>query len=209
MSLIVNVLFLAFAAIGGALVLLLALSPLSHRLLPRGGRKELEGIATIEDAARAGRATGLAGLELVAWAQGMAARRFEYSRRNPWDSPARAFERGMGYCWQQASALKLVYDALGIESRTVQAFPCSFPPKEIHGRMSRGGLLGHVWLRVRAGSEWLNVCCGSVDNSPGKIHFRIIGRVKDLEGPAALFAHLGSVAVNVALDLPAVLGLRA
>jgi len=71
MSAIVSFLFVLLAVIGGALVLLLALSPLSHRLLPRGGRKELEGIATVEDAVRACKATGLSGLELVAWAQGL------------------------------------------------------------------------------------------------------------------------------------------
>jgi hypothetical protein len=68
------------------------------RRLPKGGRTTLGDVTTIEDAVAACRRTGLQGWGLVAYAQNLAARKFAYFRRNPWDSPARAFERGMGYC---------------------------------------------------------------------------------------------------------------
>ncbi len=122
---------LAALFLGGStlfLAIFLPLAAVGARLLPNSGPKRLEGISTIEEAIAAGKATGLTGLELAAWAQGIAARRFEYSRRNPWDSPATCFERGYGYCIQQARALKLLYDGLGIESRLVQAFRCRFLP---------------------------------------------------------------------------------
>jgi hypothetical protein len=51
--------------------------------------------------------------------QHLAASKFTYSRLNTWDTPSRAFERGMGYCDQQAAALKHIYDRLGIASRPV------------------------------------------------------------------------------------------
>jgi hypothetical protein len=47
--------------------------------------------------------------------QNLAAKKFTYSRLNTWDTPSRAFERGIGYCEQQALALKKIYDKPGIE----------------------------------------------------------------------------------------------
>ena len=87
------------------------------RRLPKEGRATLNDVTTLADAVVACRRTGLQGWGLVAYAQNLAARKFSYSRRNPWDSPARAFERGMGYCQQQALALKMIYDRLGIRSQ--------------------------------------------------------------------------------------------
>jgi hypothetical protein len=99
------------------------------RRLSRPGRVSMDGITTIEDAVEACRRTHLQGWALVAYAQNLAARKFTYSRLNTWDTPSRAFERGMGYCEQQALALKHIYDRLGIASRGVLAFRCAFPPR--------------------------------------------------------------------------------
>jgi len=192
--------------VAGALVYLAIFLPLAAaraKLLPYGGAKLLEGLSSVEEAVARGKATGLAGLELAAWAQAIAARRFEYSRRNPWDSPARCFERGLGYCIQQARALKLVYDGLGLESRLVQAFCCRFPAKVIHGVEAPGGVSGHAWLRVRVEGKDYDVCCGDAANSPGHFHFSPLSRVRALPPWAIPILHLLSVAENARRDAAA------
>jgi hypothetical protein len=100
------------------------------RLLPKKGYVSIDEVTTIEDAVEACRGTNLGGWELVAYAQNLTARKFSYSRRNPWDSPSRTFERGLGYCQQQALALKEIYGRLGISSGVVYATKCKFPPSE-------------------------------------------------------------------------------
>ena len=57
------------------------------RLLPKEGRVAVDGVTTIEDAVAACRGSGLRDWDLVAYAQSLAAKKFTYSRRNPWDSP--------------------------------------------------------------------------------------------------------------------------
>jgi hypothetical protein len=74
----------------------------------------MDGITSIDDAVEACRRTHLQGWDLVAYAQNLVAREFTYSRLKTWDTPSRAFERGMGYCEQQALALKKIYNRLGI-----------------------------------------------------------------------------------------------
>ena len=61
-------------------------------------QSSLDGVATIDDAVKACQDSGLKGWDLAAYAQNLTARKFSYSRRNPWDTPSRAFERGQGYC---------------------------------------------------------------------------------------------------------------
>jgi hypothetical protein len=168
------------AAGAGALLFLLAFLPLtlrSMRLLPAPRRTTVDGVTGIDDAVRACRASGLSGLELVAFAQRLAARKFSYSRRNPWDGWARAFERGMGYCIQQAMALKMVYDALGVDARPVQAFRVWVPPGRVHGVLEPACVSGHMWLRVRVDGRGYDVCPGSETNRPGVTHFKLLSRV--------------------------------
>jgi hypothetical protein len=106
----------------------------------------------------------------------------------------------MGYCQQQVLALKLIYNGLRIESYPVSAIPCRFGPKVIHGIQEPGGLSGHVWLRVRLGGEEREVCPGSVENRPGKVHFEILGPVWRLPGWLQPLTHLGSAMENVRRD---------
>jgi hypothetical protein len=98
------------------------------RRLPKPDRVSMDGITTIDDAVEACRRTKLEGWDLVAYAQHLAMRKFTYSRLNTWDTPSRDFERGIGYCEQQALVLKKIYDRLGIESRPVLARTANFPP---------------------------------------------------------------------------------
>jgi len=170
------------------------------RRLPKESRRSLDGVVTVEDAAEACRRTGLQSWDLVEYAQKLAARKFEYSRRNGWDSPARAFERGMGYCQQQALALKLIYHRLGIESWPVFAVRCRFGPSIIHGMPEPGIVSGHTWLRVRIGDDVRDVCPGSESNRPGVIDFEILSTVRRLPAWLQPVAHWGSVMANILRD---------
>ncbi len=86
--------FIGIGAAGVFTVYLLTI-PLLRRL-PKQSRDSLDGVMTIDDAVETCRRTHLQGWDLVAFAQNLAARKFTYSRLNTWDTPSRAFERGMG-----------------------------------------------------------------------------------------------------------------
>jgi hypothetical protein len=133
----------------------------------------------------------------VAYAQQLAARKFTYSRLNPWDTPARAFERGRGYCQQQALALKNIYDRLGIHARPVFATHCAFPAKMVDGMPSPARVSGHVWLRVKIGDEERDVCPGSIENAPGVTQFEVLSQVRTLTPLLQPLTHLGSVIENI------------
>jgi hypothetical protein len=195
---------LAFIGVGaaGAFTVFLLTIPLLRRL-PKQSRVTLDGVMTIDDAVEACRRTHLQGWDLVAFAQNLAARKFTYSRLNTWDTPSRAFERGMGYCEQQALALKKIYDRLGIETRPVFTMRCEFPPKMIDGIPSPGGISGHAWLRVRIGDEERDVCSGSVDNKPGVTHFEIRSKVLTWQPWMRPFTHVGSSIENIRRDMVA------
>jgi hypothetical protein len=185
------------------------------RLLPKEDRIPVSAVTTIQDAVIACRRSGLQGWDLVAYAQQLVALRFNYSRRNPWDSPSRAFERGLGYCQQQALALQEIYKQLGIHSRLVYANRNRFPPPEdpsdslalvLGNRWLRPffgnepNVFGHTWLRVRIGDQELDVCPGSPDNRPGAVDFEPLLEVKTLHSLVQPFAHLGSAMANVLLE---------
>ncbi len=195
---------LAFAGIGaaGCFAVFLLTLPLLRRL-PKPSHVSLDGVMTIDDAVEACRQTHLQGWDLVAYAQNLAARKFTYSRLNTWDTPSRAFERGMGYCEQQALALKKIYDRLGIETRPVFALRCQFPAKVVDGMPSPGGIGGHAWLRVRIGDEELDVCSGSVKNKPGVTQFKVLSRVLSWQPWMRPFTHVGSSIENIRRDIVA------
>ena len=168
--------------------------------LPKARQTTMDGVTTVQDAIADCQRTGLQGWELVAYAQHLAARKFSYSRRNAWDTPARAFARGMGYCQQQALALKLILDGLGIDAQPVYSTRAFFPPKVVHGIWEPEIVSGHTWLRVRIGSEVKDVCPGNVANHPGKVHFIVFSRVQPLTPAFAVVSHLASTIVNVLRD---------
>lgn len=166
-------------------------------------RVSLDGITTIAEAIAACRQSGLQGWELVAYAQQLAARKFTYSRLNPWDTPARAFVRGRGYCQQQALALQKIYDGLGIPARSVFARRCTVPAKMVDGMPSTARVSGHVWLRVKIGDEERDVCPGSTENAPGVTQFEVVSQVRPLTPLLRPFTHLGSVIENIRRDAEA------
>ena len=141
------------------------------RRLPKQKERSLNGITTIDDAVKYLRSTNKVGWELVTAAQKLVNAKMQYSRRNGWDSPQRAFRRGMGYCQQQASALLIILRRLGIEAYPVQALRNQFPPKPLHEYWDPGGISGHMWLVVTIDGVEKDVCPGHPDNEPGKVHF--------------------------------------
>src|SRR5450755_482500 len=191
--------FIALAAAGGVVLLLLTI-PLLRRL-PKQSRVSMDGITTLDDAVQACQRTNLHGWDLVAYAQNLAARKFTYSRLNTWDTPSRAFERGMGYCEQQTLALKHIYDRLGIEARPVFALRCKFPAKVLDSMPWPGGVSGHAWLRVRIEDEELDVCPDSISNRPGVTHFEVLSKVRTWYPWLRPFTHLASCIENIRRDM--------
>jgi len=179
------------------------------RRLPKQSHVTMDGITTIDDAVEACRRTQLKGWDLVAYAQNLAARKFTYSRLNTWDTPARAFERGMGYCEQEALALKMIYDKLGVETRPVFCMRCKFPGKVVDGAYWPGGLSGHAWLKVKIGDEERDVCSGSANNTPGVTHFEVLAKVRTWYAWLRPFTHVGSSIENIRRDMMAQRSLKA
>lgn len=192
---------IATVALVGALTAALYLYTLpALRRLPKAKERSLNGITTIDDAVRHLRNSGKTGWDLVAAAQALVNAKMVYSRRNGWDSPARAFRRGMGYCQQQAAALLIILRQLGIDARPVQALRCQFPPQPMHEYEERGGISGHIWLVVTIDGVEQDVCPGHPDNAPGKVHFTRLSRRTNYGPLRQLLGHVGAMIVNIQRD---------
>ncbi len=151
-----------FSAITIWFILLL---PGTLKLRPRYRRTTVEDVTTLDDAVQACRRTGLQGWALIAYAQHLVARKFAiYSTRNLWDTPARAFEYGMGYCTQYNLALKAILDRLGFDTEAVFA-------RKVQVLTNPNWAMGHTWLRVTVQNEVREVCAGYVTNEPGRNNF--------------------------------------
>ncbi len=183
----------------GAAALFLYTLPALRRL-PRQKEQSLNGITTIDDAVTYLRNSGKHGWNLVAAAQQLVNAKMAYSRRNGWDTPARAFRRGMGYCQQQAAALLIILRALGIEARPVQALRCQFPAKPLHEYWEPGRISGHMWLVVTIDGVEKDVCPGHPANAPGKVHFTRLSRRTSYGPILQLLGHIGSMIINVQRD---------
>ena len=171
-----------------ALAALAGLLMLPGRLrLPTYRRTALDGIVTIDDAAEACRQSGLQGWDLVAHAQQLVNQKFTwYSTRNLWDTPARAFEHGMGYCTQYNLALQQLLDRLGFETQVV------FCPR-VRVLDDPDWAMGHTWVRVRLDGEERDVCAGRAENLPGRNHFEPLLPVLPGNGSIMLLTHLGVI----------------
>ena len=146
--------------------------------LPRGLRPGLKQL-TIPQAAQKLRATGKTGWSLVEAARALAAQRMQYCRRNSFDTAARAFARGYGYCTQQAYALRGLLARLGFEARVVQAF---------HNRFPDGSEGSHAWVCVTVGSEARYVDSLFYDAQAGEITFTPLSNVSGISPSFKLFA---------------------
>lgn len=149
-----------------------------------------DGVVTIDDAIAACRSTGLSGWALVAFAQRLVRRKFTiYTTRNLWDSPARAFEHGMGYCTQYNLALKEILDGLGFDTQAVFCF-------KVRNLADPRWAMGHTWLRVTIDGERRDVCAGRLENSPGRNRFKPLLPVLPAPGPVPLLTHLGVILLS-------------
>lgn len=172
------------AALGAAAGLLMLPGAVK---LPQYRRTEVGEIATLDDAVAACQRTGLRGWELVTYAQRLVCRKFAYySTRNLWDTPARAFAYGMGYCTQYNLALKQILDRLGVEAEAVFSL-------RVQVVDDPSWTMGHTWLRVKVEGETRDVCAGHAGNTPGHVHFTPVAPV--LRGNDAIFllTHLGLI----------------
>lgn len=157
-------------------------------------------VVTIDDAVKYLRDSKKTDWELVKAAQNLVSQKMEYSRRNNWDTPERAFIRGMGYCQQQTDALFIILKKLGINSRVVMSLKCKFPSGKIHEYISPPIISGHAWLKVKIDNEEKDVCPGDINNEPGKINFEILDEIRNYSGIPKILGHIGSSIVNVYRD---------
>lgn len=194
---ITSILVFMFLAICAAFIYSL---PPYLKLRNRGVTSIRDNVVTIEDAVVYLRSKKLKEWVLVKESQKIVAEKMEYSRRNNWDTAEKAFARGMGYCLQQADALKIILLEFGIDVRLVQCMKNTFPPKKIHEYYSEGGTCGHVWLRVRINGEEKDVCAGNINNEPGVVHFKINGKVTNYSGIIKILGHIGSAYMNTVWD---------
>lgn len=151
---------------------------------------------TINDAIKQSQSTNFTGWELVEYAQKLVASHMQYSYFNSFDMPDKAFEKGTGYCWQQAGALNMILRGLGFDSRLVHAVKNRFPDVVREGVTIHIGISGHVWCRVRIDGEEKEVCPGRITNSPGVMHFEPLSAIRNFKGPIWIVSYLGSAAIN-------------
>ncbi|MEW5871819.1 MAG: transglutaminase domain-containing protein [Chloroflexota bacterium] len=154
--------------------------------LPRGVRPGLRKL-TLQQAAQQLRATGKYGWDLVEAARALVAGRMQYCRRNSFDVAGKAFERGYGYCQQQAFALAGLLASLGFEVQVVQAVRNSFPD----GRVG-----GHAWVRVTIDGESREVDSILYDAQARAVTFVPLTKVTGYTPLFRIFAGWGSAAVN-------------
>jgi transglutaminase-like putative cysteine protease len=154
--------------------------------LPAGRRPGVEGL-TLAQAAQQLQATGKTGQDLVEAARALVAARMQYCRRNSFDSPSKAFERGYGYCTQQAYALADLLARLGIEAQVVHAFRNQFPD---------GGVGGHAWVSVTMDGETRFVDSMFYDAKAGEITFTPLSPVQGHTPLFGLVTAWGAAAIN-------------
>jgi hypothetical protein len=143
--------------------------------------------ATIEEAVAVCRSKGLAGWPLVAFAQQLVYRRFQYySCRNLWNTPAGAFRAGRGYCTQYNLALAQVLEALGLDVRPVFSL-------RVRVADDPRWAMGHTWLHVRIDGEERDVCAGHAGNLPGRVNFTPQAPVWRGRTPVLLATHCGMI----------------
>ena len=150
----------------------------------------------IEEAVDQCRRSGLEGIELIEFAQKLVCSNMKYSYSNSFDLPSKAFQKGYGYCWHQASALNRILKKLGLESKLVYSTQNIIPEKVYEGIVVKEHVSGHVWCRVRYGGTEKDVCPGNRSNRFGKVHFKPVSQIRDWNMGACFFSYWGSAFVN-------------
>ena len=172
-------------------LVLLFLIPIVYALpaaliLPRGRRPGLKPLH-ISQAVEQLQSSGLEGKELAHAARDLVSDRMDYCRRNSFDPYQRAFDRGYGYCQQQAYALVHLLNELDFDARVVHAF---------RNRLPDGKVACHAWVQFSIDDEFYSLDSIFYDCETGGITFRPISRVMHYTLPFRLIAGWGCVAVN-------------
>ena len=154
--------------------------------LPGGMRPGLE-LLTLSKATLQLMETGKTGWDLVEATRALVAERMQYCRRNSFDSDAKAFERGYGYCTQQAYALVDLLTRLGFEARAVYAFRNRFP---------EGQIAGHTWVSVSLSGETRFIDIIFYDVESGEITFQPISKVYNHTPLFKILTRSGDAALN-------------
>lgn len=168
--------------------------------LPKEKFSKFDGIVNIEDAIDYLKDCSKKEWDLVQEAQRIVSNKMCYSRRNSWDTFKIAFKRGMGYCQQQALALKYILSKFGIHSTMIMAVKCKFPPKMVHEYQEPEREGGHTWLQVTINNEKKYVCTCDDTNIPGIIHFKILSKVIENKWYLRPINHFFSMYVNTYKD---------
>jgi hypothetical protein len=142
---------------------------------------------TISQAVDGLQSSGLSGWDLVEATRALVQERMQYSRRNSFDPALKAFERGYGYCQQQAFALAEILNRLEIQTRVVHAFRNQFPD---------GGVGGHAWVEVALDGEVRFIDSIFYDIESSTIDFTPLSKVWEYNLPFRLFSGWGSTAAN-------------
>jgi hypothetical protein len=150
----------------------------------------------VKEAIEQCRQSGLIGIELIEYAQRLVCLNMNYSYLNSFDPPSKAFEKGYGYCWQQASVLNYILKKLGIESKLVYSTQNIFPEKIYNGVIVKEHISGHVWCKVRYEGKEGDVCPGNINNRFEKVHFKLISKIRTWNVLVCFFSYWGSAVVN-------------
>ncbi|MDR0288065.1 MAG: hypothetical protein LBI03_10245 [Clostridiales bacterium] len=134
--------------------------------------------------------------ELVAYTQRLVNKNMAYSYDNSFDMPVKAFEKGKGYCWQQAKALQKILLTLGFKCYAIYAIRNLFPETQFEGVQIPALTSGHVWCRVKINGEEKDVCPGNIHNKPGEIHFMPLSKINKWNVFISCWAYWGSAYVN-------------
>jgi transglutaminase-like putative cysteine protease len=154
--------------------------------LPPGPRQGVEE-TTIREAAAQLAASGAESWDLVEAARGMVGERMQYSRRNSFDSPGRAFMRGYGYCMQHAYALQQLLTELGINAKVVQAF---------QNRFKDGKVTSHAWVSVSLDGEVRHIDPLFFDEQYQQLDFIPLSKITSISPIFKLITFWGGPAVN-------------
>ena len=154
--------------------------------LPPGVRLGVE-VLTLSRAAELLIETGKSGQELIEAARALVAERMIYSRRNSFDGYATAFERGYGYCSQQANALADLLSRLGFEAKVVHAF---------RNRFADGSVASHAWVQVRLDDQVVYVDSIFYDVQRSEITFTPLSEVGEVPPLLRIMERWGAPAVN-------------
>jgi hypothetical protein len=154
--------------------------------LPPGPRPGIKNL-TLSDAAEQLANTGQTDATLAESARALVEARMQYCRRNSFDSPARAFQRGYGYCTQQAYALADLLTQLGFRAGVVHAFRNQFPD---------GSVGGHAWVRVTIDGQEKDIDSVLYDACKEELTFTPLSKVLNHTPRLRILTQWAEAAVN-------------